>query len=86
MRLLIWLLLIYLGYRLIKGLANNRQEQPTIRKEESETYRDPVCGVYVTAEDAVVGRLGEQRIHFCSRSCLEKYQDSLTQNNQPKET
>jgi YHS domain-containing protein len=46
-------------------------------RDAAETYRDPVCGVYVSEEDAVVGRLDGQRHHFCSLGCLEKYREQL---------
>ena len=79
-RLLVWIVLIYVGYKIIKGfIASKRQEAPTAAPEppKDETYRDPVCGVYVTEEDAVIGRLEGERLHFCSMACLEKYRERL---------
>ena len=75
-RLLIWLLLGYVLYRIVKGyLAQRPQEEPPPRGEE--THQDPVCGVYVTEDDAVIGRVEGERIFFCSMDCLEKYREQL---------
>lgn len=79
-RLLVVGLLIYIGYRIIISLTSART--PPAKTSESrdrgeETYRDPVCGVYVSAEDAVIGRHDGQRHYFCSMDCLEKYREQL---------
>ncbi|KAF0220471.1 MAG: hypothetical protein FD174_1125 [Geobacteraceae bacterium] len=79
MRLLIWLLLIYIGYRIVKGYLAQREvsgrESPGLKGEE--THKDPVCGVYVAGEDAVVGNLEGEKIYFCSMECLNKFQEQL---------
>jgi len=78
MRMLLWLTLIYVGYRVVQGFLKSRQPagRPAVSRSE-ETHRDPVCGVYVAEEDAVVGRLDDQRLYFCSMACLEKYREQL---------
>lgn len=79
-RLLVWLLLIYIGYRVILQLTSPKKQDPDKRKAASDgavTHRDPVCGVYVSEEDAVVGRLDNQRHYFCSMNCLEKFREQL---------
>jgi YHS domain-containing protein len=79
-RLLIWLLLIYIGYRVILTLIAGKDKGPVRRNpasEGAETHRDPVCGMYVSEEDAVVGRLDGQRHYFCSMECLDKYREQL---------
>jgi YHS domain-containing protein len=90
-QLLSWIILIYIGYRIVKGfLASKAKEAPPAPPEPTreETFQDPVCGVYVTEDDAVVGRHEGKRIHFCSMACLEKYRASLehtgTTHNQSK--
>lgn len=78
MRFLIWLLIGYCIYFFFKG--RGRKEIPPVhapRKKETETYKDPVCGVYVTGDDAVVGRLEGEKVYFCSMACLEKYREQL---------
>jgi YHS domain-containing protein len=75
MRFIIWLILGYLGYRIIKGLLAERGIPSHGKATGTETFQDPVCGVYVAADDAVVGRMAEERIYFCSMNCLEKYRE-----------
>ncbi len=76
-KLLMWLLLGYVVYLIIKGKSIKR-ELPKEKPAGEETHRDPVCGVYVAADDAVVGRLEGKRIFFCSMACLEKFQEQVT--------
>ena len=79
-RLLIWLLLIYIGYRVIMALLSGKKTEAVNQGSAADaaiTHRDPVCGMYVSEEDAVVGRLDGQRHYFCSMNCLEKYREQL---------
>ena len=77
MRFLIWLILGYIGYRIIKGFLASRDVPQSKPIKDTEVFRDPVCGVYVSAEDATVGRLEGEKIYFCSRACLDTYQEKL---------
>ena len=79
-RLLIWLLLIYIGYRVIMALVTGKKTKAVNQGNTTEaaiTHCDPVCGMYVSEEDAVVGKLDGQRHYFCSMNCLEKYREQL---------
>jgi YHS domain-containing protein len=79
-RLLIWLLLIYIGYRVVMSLVTGKKSETVnhgCAADAAITHRDPVCGMYVSEEDAVVGRLDGQRHYFCSMNCLEKYREQL---------
>jgi YHS domain-containing protein len=79
-RLLIWLLLIYIGYRVIMTLVTGKKTEAVNHGNVTDaaiTHRDPVCGIYVSEDDAVVGRLDGQRHYFCSMKCLEKYREQL---------
>ena len=75
-RMLIFFLIGYLIYVLVKKRSTGKIQE---KKEEvkEEMFRDPVCGVYVTKGDAVIGRHDGERIHFCSMACLEKYREQL---------
>ena len=79
-KLLIWGLLLYIGYRIIISLTS-ANKPPTksagSRGPGEETHRDPVCGVYVSEEQAVIGNHDGQRHYFCSMDCLEKYRERL---------
>jgi YHS domain-containing protein len=78
-RLLIWLVLIYVGYKIVQGFMKTREPKETpLPMQGEETHRDPVCGVYVAKDDAVIGNHEGERIYFCSMVCLEKYQEQLT--------
>ncbi len=76
MRIILWLLLGYIGYRIVKGFCANKEAAAKPLKD-SEAFQDPVCGMYVLPEDATVGRLEGEKIYFCSIGCLEKYQEKL---------
>lgn len=79
-RLLVWMLLIYIGYRIIKTMISGKEKQPDVVQNSTDaevTHRDPVCGVYVSENDAVVGKLDGQRHYFCSMACLEKFREQL---------
>ena len=84
-RLLLWGLLLYFGYRIVLSLIKPRTSQtipPASRTHVTTTHKDPVCGMYVTEDDAVVGNHNGQRLYFCSHTCLDKYRENLdhTQN------
>jgi YHS domain-containing protein len=77
-RLIFLLLIGYCVYLMFKGATKKPgQSRPVERQEGEITHKDPVCGVYVTEEDAVVGRLEGEKIYFCSMECLEKYREKL---------
>lgn len=77
MRFLIWLILGYIGYRILKGFLASREESVAKPIQDTEVFQDPVCGVYVSVDEATVGRLEGERIYFCSLECLNKYQEKL---------
>ena len=79
-RFLVIGLLLYIGYRIVVSLLSVKK--PPAKKDErvnpaADTHRDPVCGVYVSEEDAVIGKLEGQRHYFCSMNCLEKFREQL---------
>ena len=80
MKLLVWGLIIYVAIQIIKGMKK-KQGAPAApqRPQGEETHRDPICGVYVGEENAVIGRYEGERIFFCSMDCLEKYRQQLTE-------
>jgi YHS domain-containing protein len=79
-RLLVWGLVLYIGYRIIISMTSAKKMPPKPagnREVGEDTHRDPVCGVFVSEETAVIGRHNGQRHYFCSMNCLEKFQDQL---------
>lgn len=82
MRLVVWALIFYVGYLLLKNMRRKQESDSRGDQERSRgaaTYRDPVCGVFVSEEDAVIGRHEGERLYFCSMACLEKYQQQLSE-------
>ncbi len=78
MRFLLWLLIGYIGYRIVKAWLNPEEKKSSLKTAaDDETFQDPVCGLYVSPEDATVGRLEGEKLYFCSVRCLEKYQERL---------
>jgi len=79
-RLLVWLLLIYIGYRVIIALTTSKKKETETQQPQPDgitTHLDPVCGMYVPEEDAVVGKLDGRRHYFCSMDCLEKFREQV---------
>ncbi len=77
-RLLFMLLVGYCIYIIFKGaMKKSVQSRPAEKPLGEITFKDPVCGTYVTEADAVVGRHEGERIFFCSMECLEKYREGL---------
>lgn len=71
------MLLGYICYRVVKGFLATKEAAAAKPLKDTEAFRDPFCGVYVSADDAVVGRLEGEKLYFCSMACLEKYQEKL---------
>ncbi len=83
MRLLVWCLLLYIGYRLLKSALSAEKSTGAARRAvDEETVRDPICGVYLSRDDAVVGTLEGTRHYFCSLDCLEKFREQLDHTSQ----
>ncbi len=85
-RFLVVGLLLYIGYRIIVSLTSAKKPSTKFtgnRDSGEETFRDPVCGIYVTGETAVIGRHDGKRHYFCSMNCLEKYREQLDHPSQP---
>lgn len=83
-RLLIWLLLGYIGFRIIKSLTvpNKSMTAGTAPRTGEETVQDPICKMYLAKEDAIVGTLDGTRHYFCSMDCLEKFREQLDHTHQ----
>jgi YHS domain-containing protein len=81
-KLLFFFLIGYCLYLVFRGAGKK-----SVRSHPEDTpvgeiaHKDPVCGVYVTEDDAVIGRYEGERIYFCSMECLEKYQEQIEQKS-----
>ena len=83
-RLLIWLLLGYIGFRIIKTLTAPKKPLSSSSTQHAgeETVQDPICKMYLAKEDAIVGTLNGTRHYFCSMNCLEKFREQLDHTHQ----
>ena len=77
MRLLIYILLAYVFYRVAKGFFKPRPE--AVRGRETgevidEMVQDPVCETYVPRRDAVKRSINGREVYFCSKECAEKFE------------
>ena len=82
MRNIIILILLYLAYRLIKGIfyriphtsghphAGGGQAGGA---DQEEMVLDPVCGSYVPISSAVTADVKGERKYFCSSECRDKH-------------
>lgn len=82
-RLLIWLLLAYTGFRIIKGFigsSNSTMQNKKQQDDAEDTVQDPVCKRYLDRNDAITGNLDGTKYYFCSMECLNRFQEQLETN------
>lgn len=78
-RLLIFILFIYLGFRLVKALvrlflSSGEPVRPEDRGPQSaDLIRDPQCGIYFLMQRGVSTRIHGKTIYFCSDKCRDDY-------------
>jgi len=85
-RFLIFALLCYILYRLIKSLALpsprksgepfSKPEDPFTRQRQvitDEMVIDPHCRVYIPKREALTAKVGGKTVYFCSEECKKKY-------------
>jgi YHS domain-containing protein len=72
-------LLVFLVLRsLLRGFFSSfRRPAPRTAPQQGGTrltlHKDPVCGVYVSADTSVAQTFGEETVYFCSPECRDKY-------------
>lgn len=85
MRLLIFLFLIYLGYRLIKKLtlpgppSAKMPEQEPLLPIDDVMVKDPYCETYFPKRDGIKKVIKGQTCYFCSTECRDKYLERIKQ-------
>ena len=66
--------------RLIGGVQatkkrHDRKSSIPFSGPSGKTFRDPVCGMFVSTELSYNLKLGSGAVHFCSAECMKKYQE-----------
>lgn len=78
-RFIIFFILCYILYRLVKSLALPTPKKPgesPIRSNETitdEMVMDPSCHVYIPKLEAITAKIAGETIYFCSKECKKKY-------------
>ncbi len=81
LRTLLIALLIFVILRLMIGIlrylkSNGPQglfEKTSPTSGVNEMVKDPVCGVYIVASEAITVATNRGRLYFCSTKCREKF-------------
>ena len=78
-RFLIFALLAYLLYRVLRGLVESALRSGNGRSGETvdEMVQDPSCQTYIPLREAKRKVIGGQEYYFCSKECYEKFEKEL---------
>ena len=89
---ILWLIVAtWLGRKLLGWLfdpaasaaANQPGSHRVPRREAKKLFRDPVCGMHVSAEIAQTFEQGGQTQYFCSAKCREQFRIEQRQAARP---
>lgn len=78
-RLILWGLIVYLAYRVLKsqfrigGQAGTGRDTGPPDQVDDLMVQDPACGVYFPKKDAYHLRFKGKDLYFCSPACRDKY-------------
>ncbi|MDQ7837565.1 MAG: YHS domain-containing protein [Thermodesulfobacteriota bacterium] len=81
MRLLIYIILIFVVYQIYKAVRRElgRPEQVNRKKDDSaitaELVEDPVCHAYCPKNEAVTAVMDGKSYYFCSEKCKQKFME-----------
>ena len=82
LRFLFWVLIVSWSLSLLRRLVNSMGGAATDRNEPLDVpstatarklVRDPVCGMHVAENLALVERNGGQTVYFCSEECRNRF-------------
>ena len=79
MRLLIFLALLYLGYRALKSWMTSTSSSKTATYDkpageiDDVMVKDPFCEVYFPKRNGIQLVIEGQELFFCSTECRDKY-------------
>lgn len=79
MRFLIYLILAYLAYRVLKSLIRPRDQGEVSPGEViDEMVKCSACETYVPRREAIKENVGGTPLNFCSETCAAKYIQNKT--------
>ena len=87
MRLLIFMGLLYLGYRAVKSwmLPGAPSRDAVSGQKASEIddvmVKDPFCDTYLPKRDGVQLKHQGEDLFFCSRECRDQFTDALKESS-----
>lgn len=77
MRFLIFALIIYLAYRVLKSRLGSFQQggedQDETSLQNTELIQDPQCGTYFLRQRGIGARIKGREVYFCSENCRDDY-------------
>ncbi|UCD86100.1 MAG: YHS domain-containing protein, partial [Deltaproteobacteria bacterium] len=80
-RLILIIILSYLGYRLFKNLFGSREDRRGSIPEDlspggsKEMIKDPQCNTYIPKDEAVRQQIKGQDYYFCSKECAQRFKE-----------
>ena len=86
LRLIFTVIVVYIIYRLAKGLfllstrPPDKFPEKTESIEKEDLVKDPYCQTYVPISDAYKASLNGETVYFCSKECFEKYKAEKGKN------
>jgi len=78
-RFIIFAILSYILYRLVKSLVLPSPAKPDKHFSQSgkaitdEMIMDPHCHVYIPKREAITAKIAGETFYFCSEECKKKY-------------
>ena len=78
-RFVIFVVLCYILYRIVKSLVLPSSRKHTTFTSGSrglitdEMVMDPCCKVYIPKQEALTAKIDGQAFYFCSKECKKKY-------------
>ena len=78
-RLLIFVLLVYLLYRVVRSIVGTGLKQAKKKAGETvdEMVQDPACLTYIPLRDARKKVIEGKTYYFCSMECCEKFEEEI---------
>ena len=76
LRLIIIVFILYLLYRITKGLFGPRKEINLKRPTGviDELVKDPFCKTYIPQRESIKRVIGGKEFYFCSDECANKFE------------